>query len=278
MTTSSPPLLFCTISALDRSLADAARLAAGRGLDGVEVTARPPHLDPRAPLDEIRAAAKTLREIGAPALAYGSYLGRRDALGDDAHGAAAGVREARVAAALGARLVRVWADCVPEDADAGFARVVETLGACCDAAREEGAYVVVERHVGSFADTPERIRALFAAVARANLALNYQVLDFLPQRLAAAQPDDARALVPLARYFHLKNTRPAADGAGPMPPGGSIEAGVLDYRAILAAAFAAGYAGPLTIEFLSFERKPVEEKLAADVRFLRALFAELGRA
>jgi L-ribulose-5-phosphate 3-epimerase len=278
MTTSSPPLLFCTISALDRSLADAARLAAANGLDGVEVTARPPHLDPHAPLAEIRAAAKTLRELGAPALAYGSYLGRRDALGDDAHGRAAGAREARVAAALGAPLVRVWADCVAGDADEGFARVVETLGACCDAAREEGACVVVERHVGSFADTPERIRALFAAVARGNLALNYQVLDFLPQRLAAAQPDDARALVPLARYFHLKNTRPAADGAGPMPPGGSIEAGVLDYRAILAAAFAAGYAGPLTIEFLSFEPKPVEEKLAADVRFVRALLEELGRA
>ncbi len=82
----------------------------------------------------------------------------------------------------------------------------------------------------------------------------------------------------LARYFHLKNTRPAADGAGPMPPGGSLESGVLDYRSILAAAFAAGYAGPLTIEFLSFERKPVEEKLASDVRFVRTVLAELGRA
>jgi hypothetical protein len=38
-----------------------------------------------------------------------------------------------------------------------------------------------------------------------------------------------------------------------MPPGGSLAAGVLDYRAILTAAFAAGYTGPLTIEFLSFE-------------------------
>ena len=63
-----------------------------------------------------------------------------------------------------------------------------------------------------------------------------------------------------------------------MPPGGSIEAGVLDYRAILGAAFDAGYAGPLTIEFLGFEPKPVEEKLAADVRFVRALLEELGRA
>jgi sugar phosphate isomerase/epimerase len=63
-----------------------------------------------------------------------------------------------------------------------------------------------------------------------------------------------------------------------MPPGASLAAGVLDYRAILAAAFAAGYAGPLTIEFLSFEPKPVEEKLAADVAWLREVLAELGRA
>ena len=56
-----------------------------------------------------------------------------------------------------------------------------------------------------------------------------------------------------------------------MPPGGSLAGGVLDYRAILAAAFAAGYAGPLTIEFLSFEPLPLEQKLAADVAFLRSV-------
>ncbi len=52
---------------------------------------------------------------------------------------------------------------------------------------------------------------------------------------------------------------------------------MLDYRAILAAAFDAGYAGPLAIEFLSWEPLPIEEKLAADVAHLRALLAELGR-
>jgi sugar phosphate isomerase/epimerase len=142
----------------------------------------------------------------------------------------------------------------------------------------EGGHVVVERHIGSFADTPERIEALLEDVARPNLALNYQVLDLLPQRLAAEQPEDARRLVPRSRYLHLKNFRPAADGAGPMPPGATLAGGVLDYRAILGAAFEAGYAGPLTIEFLSHEPKPVEEKLAGDVAFLRGVLAELGRA
>jgi len=271
-------LAFCSISALDRSLAAAAELAAAAGLDGLEVTGRPPHLAPGAGAEEIRAAGRAVRAAGVAVVAYGSYLGRRDVLGEDAHGAAAAERDARAAAALETPLLRVWADEVAGDADRGRARVRETLRAACDAMAAEGGSVVVERHVGSFADTPERIAALFEDVARPNLALNYQVLDLLPQRLAAAQPEDARRLVPRARYFHLKNVRPAADGAGPMPPGASLAGGVLDYRAILGAAFEAGYAGPLTIEFLSYEPKPVQEKLAGDVAFLRSVLAELGRA
>jgi len=268
-------LALCSISALDRPLAAAAALAAAHGLGGLEVTARPPHLDPSAPDEAIRDAGRAVRDAGVEVVAYGSYLGQAAPGRSQALGAPAAVREAHVAALLGSPLLRVWADCVAGAADAGFAEVVATLRAACDAAAGAGVSVVVERHVGSFADTPERIEALFAAVARPNLALNYQVLDLLPQRLAADQPEDARRLVPRARYFHLKNTRPAADGAGPMPPGGSLAGGVLDYRAILAAAFAAGYAGPLTIEFLSFEPKPVEQKLAADVAWLRGVLAEL---
>jgi sugar phosphate isomerase/epimerase len=274
-----PVLALCSISALDRPLAAAATLAAAHGLDGLEVTARAPHLDPSAPDESIREAGRAVREAGVAVVAYGSYLGQAAPGGGRpaSFGAAAAAREAHVAALLGAPLLRVWADCVAGAPDAGFAEVVATLQAACDAAAGAGVSVVVERHLGSFADTPERIAALFGAVARPNLALNYQVLDLLPQRLAAAQPDDARRLVPLARYFHLKNTRPAADGAGPMPPGGSLAGGVLDYRAILAAAFDAGYGGPLTIEFLSFEPRPIEEKLAADVAWLRGVLAELDR-
>jgi hypothetical protein len=63
-----------------------------------------------------------------------------------------------------------------------------------------------------------------------------------------------------------------------MPPGASIAGGVLDYRAILRASFEAGYRGPLTIEFLSFEPRPLLEKLAADAAHVRGLLRELGRA
>jgi sugar phosphate isomerase/epimerase len=263
---------FCSISALDRPLADAARLAADCGLDGLEVTGRAPHLEDDTSLEAVRDAGRAVRDAGLEVLAYGSYLG---------HGAArdeaAMQREVSRAAALGAPLLRVWAEVDLEAADRGFAAQVKLLQATCDAAREHGIGVVVERHVGSFADTAERVERLFEAVARDALALNYQVLDFLPAERVAAQPDDARRLVPLARYLHLKNYQPNPQAGGPLAPGGSLEGGVLDYQALLGAVFEAGYDGPMTIEFVSWEPRPLEEKLAADVAYLRALLSQLGR-
>jgi sugar phosphate isomerase/epimerase len=264
---------FCSISALDRSLAEAAAAAAAAGLDGLEVTDRPPHLEEGGSLEGAREAGRAVRDAGLEVVAYGSYLGRTGP-----RTAEHARREVAVAEALETRLLRVWVEPVAGAPDAGFAETVELLAATCDAALERGIGVVVERHFGSFAYSPGRIERLVAAVDHPNLALNYQVLDLLPPEDVAAQPDDARRLVPMARYFHLKNYRENPEAGGPLLPGGALADGSLDYGAILAAAFEAGYDGPLTIEFLSFEPRPLEEKLAADVAFVRGLLRKLGRA
>ena len=269
MATVRNPLAFCSISALDRPLARVAELAASLGLDGIEVTARPPHLDLDADLAAVRDAGRTVRAAGSDVVAYGSYLGRFR-LTTPAHAE----REAARAAALGAPLLRVWAEPL-EDAPDDRATVVALLRTACDAARGDGVTVVIERHVGSFADTPERIAALLAAIDRPNVALNYQVLDFLPPEEAPLQAADAATLVRHARYVHLKNYRPNDTPGGPLLLGAALADGVLDYRAILASALAAGYAGPMTIEFLAADARPVEEKLAADVAFVRAVLADL---
>lgn len=264
---------FCSISALDRSLARAAEAAAAAGLDGLEVTDRPPHLEPGASLEAAREAGRAVRAAGVAVIAYGSYLGR-----SGPRSAEHAAREVAVAEALGAPLLRMWAEPVPGAPEGGFDDTVRLLEATCAAAAAREIDVVVERHIGSFADTAERIERLLAAVARPNLALNYQVLDFLPPDAVSAQPADVRRLAPLARYFHLKNYRPNPEAGGPLLPGGSLAAGAIDQRALLEAAFAAGYAGPLTIEFLSFEPLPLERKLAADAAFVRDLLRQLGRA
>jgi len=263
-------LAFCSISALDRSLADAAAAAATAGLRALEVTAHPPHLDPMAGVEAARAAARNVRAAGVEIVAYGSYLGRFGQI-ERAHAE----REAALAAALETRLLRVWAEPIP-DGSSDLSPVLDLLRCACDAAAADGITVVVERHLGSFADTPEQIDRLLDAIDRPNVALNYQVLDFLPCDAAAAQPADAARLASRARYCHLKNYQRNPQDGGPLLPGGSLAEGVLDYRAILAALIDAGYRGPLTIEFLAADPRPVEEKLAADAHFVRAVLAELA--
>ena len=106
-----------------------------------------------------------VRATGAAILAYGSYLGRPEvAARDHAPSArcASRKRSARRASASGRRRSRARPT-------RGFAEVASLLRAACDAAAAGGIDVVVERHAGSFADTPERIERLFAAVDRAEL-------------------------------------------------------------------------------------------------------------
>jgi len=262
---------FCSISALDRSLSEAARAAADAGFQALEVTQRAPHFEEHATLEQARDAGRAARDAGLEVVAHGSYLGRE---GERTPERAR--HEVALAAAMGAPLLRVWAEPLPDLRDEGFAEAVALLRHACVAAAGEGITVVVERHIGSFADTPKRIERLFDAVDRPALALNYQVLDLLTQDALSAQPDDAAALVPLARYLHLKNYRPNPDG-GPLLPGGSLEHGAIDYQALLAAVLEAGYEGPMTLEFLSFEPIPLEEKLAQEIAYLRRVLAALGR-
>jgi sugar phosphate isomerase/epimerase len=264
-------LAFSSVSVLDRSIEDAAALAARNGLDGLEVVAHAPHLDPDTGPEGARAIGRAVREAGLEVTAYGSYLGRfgRTAL---AHAR----REAEIAAALETKLVRVWAEPLDDD-PTDLEPVLELVRLACDAAAPEGITVVIERHLGSFADFPSRIDRLLDAVDRPNAALSYQVLDFLPPAAVPGQAADAARLAGRARYFHLKNYQRNPEGDGPLYPGGSLRHGVLNYRAILSAALAAGYDGPLAIEFLAADARPLEQKLADDVAFVREVLSDLER-
>jgi sugar phosphate isomerase/epimerase len=170
---SRPLLGFCSISALDRPLAAVAELAVANGLDGIEATARPPHVDPAAPLEVHRETARAVRATGAAILTYGSYLGRAEVAGTAAVDAATAVREVRVAEALGARLLRVWAEPLPGAPEGGFAAVAALLRAACDAAWLPPASTSSSSATSDPSPTPER-SSVFAAADRPNFALNRQ--------------------------------------------------------------------------------------------------------
>ena len=266
-----PTVALCSICVMDRSLPDAIALASRCGADGLEVTARAPHLDGTASLAEVREAGERVRASGLEVVAYGSYLSY------SGPGYAEAVeREVARAAALGAPLLRVWAAHSEGSEDARLADVVTLLRAAGDAAAKEGICVVVERHGGTLADTAERTERLLDAVGRANVALNYPTLDGLPAAEATRQPEDARRLIPRSRYFHVKNYRPGPGSSGPLLLGGDVEKGVLDYRAIVAAAVEAGYAGPWAIEFVAFDDRPLEGKVAGSIAWLRGVLEEAG--
>lgn len=256
----------CSIAALDQPLSEVIRLAAAAGADGLEVTARPPHVLPDAGRETLCALADEIRAAGLAVLAYGSYLG---------HGDVEPRREVERTAALGTRLLRVWAPLCPGEPDAGFARTVALLARTCDLAQCEGIDVVVERHIGSFADTVERTVRLIEAVNRENFGLNYQACDFLEPSAVPLQTEDARRLAPHSRYVHLKNYILDPDH-GRLVHGGSLAEGVLDYTSLLGTLLDAGYSGPMSVEFLSAEALPAEERLAHDLRFVRETIAATG--
>ncbi|MGH0030621.1 MAG: sugar phosphate isomerase/epimerase family protein [Myxococcota bacterium] len=263
-------IAFASISALDRPLAEAARAAARSGADGLEVTARPPHLDEIATPDAAQRAGDAVRAAGLEVVAFGSYLGAEGPASEEAI-----AHDVAIARALATPRLRVWpGQSTSDDDDAG--PVVAFLQATCDRAADAGIDVVVERHDGSFADTVARTDRLLDAVARGNLHLNYQVRDLLRPSDLPGLADDVRKLIPRSRYFHLKNYRPNPDEAGPFLPGGDLENGVLDYREILSAAVEAGYAGPYTLEFLAWDERSLEEKISADIACARRILAELG--
>jgi hypothetical protein len=91
-----------------------------------------------APLEVHRETARAVRATGAAILTYGSYLGRAEVSGTDAVDSATAVREVRIAEALGARLLRVWAEPLPGRPEGGFAAIATLLRYACDAAAGTG--------------------------------------------------------------------------------------------------------------------------------------------
>jgi sugar phosphate isomerase/epimerase len=244
----------CTIAALNHPLIQVIQMATKAGLDGLEVTAKPPHLDPEQGVEVARKIGQMVRSAGLDVIAYGSYLGRDDQ--SDAE------REVAIAVALDTKIIRVWAE------GRSFEQTVNLLQTTCDLAAKNGIEVVVERHRDSFADTPDRIEHLFHSIERSNVGLNYQVLDLKHGEPILDVPPEIKQLMKYTEYVHLKNYKAVSEEEGYLPFT-SLASGLLDYRSIIKALISEGCKGPLMIEFLSDDSRISESILAKQVEYIR---------
>lgn len=249
-----------TIAALEEPLERVLDDAAAAALDGVELSARPPHLAADASSKRSKDIARMIESRGLKLICYGSYYGR-------------GPGEFREDEELLRRrceqleppFVRVWAEATRpgetiESTSERLLRLAETLAP---------SQIVIERHAGSFADTATNIRTLLRGVDLERLALNYQPLDQQPLDDAAKAVADAQALLPFSRYMHIKNYRVGPDGT--MALFGSLESGLLDYRELLTTVQHSGYSAPLTIEFVHRDPGTFAQRLKSSVDFVRSV-------
>ncbi|MBB4664846.1 sugar phosphate isomerase/epimerase family protein [Conexibacter arvalis] len=146
---------------------------------------------------------------------------------------------ARAARELGAPGLTVLPG-VPDHADpaAGWERAVEELRWRVDAARAEGVQTRIEAHIGSLVSTPELAARIVAEVP--GLALSLDPTHFTMQAIA---PQRITPLAPLAGHVHLRASRP-----GDLQVAWERDEG--DLAGLLAALEAAGYEGPLCVEYV----------------------------
>lgn len=187
----------CTIANKDRSVESVMDVAADAGCDGIELWGKEPHLGDGSTTTcrELRAAAER-RSLEIPV--YGSYLRP----GTDSFAARAD-SELRIAADLGASLIRVWAgEMEYQDRTTDhWNRTVSDLERLSERAGERGLGVTVERHAGTLTNSTDGARAVIDAVDSDHCGLNWQP-SF--DHSSGDVETDAATLAPLSNNVHIQ--------------------------------------------------------------------------
>jgi sugar phosphate isomerase/epimerase len=126
----------------------------------------------------------------------------------------------------------------PEDPQAGWEQAVQELSWRVEAGAAEGVQTRIEPHIGSLVSTPELAARLVAEVP--GLALSLDPTHFTMQAIG---PERIAPLAPLAGHVHLRASRP-----GDLQVAWERDEG--DLPGLLAALAAAGYDGPLCVEYV----------------------------
>lgn len=265
------------------------RHAAGLGYDAVMLAGKRPHLSPLdATPERLHEARRILSEVGLECAAIAGYT-------DFAGGAAAEVPYlemqidyvsslAKIAAALGARIVRIF---TAYESGAPFAtlwdRTVKSIQECCDRAAADHCTIAIQNHhdLGVHSDA---LLELLSDVNRSNCkvgfdawspALRGEELYKVAQKLAPHTICTTNAdYVKLPRFQYqppLVNYLPAQPDAVRAVPFGT---GFIDYDAFFTGLRDGGFDGLATYEMCSplrggGSRKNLDSCATAYVRWMR---------
>lgn len=285
-----------TIGMPEYSLPQAMRVFAQMGFDGVESLVQgdgyPCAIDFHADAGVLCELRALVDGLGLPFACVSTY--QRDFDSADAakrQAAADGLlRLIDTAQYLGAGLVRVFAGRGCEGAlwPEAAARYAGALRPCAAHAQQARVRLVIELHDGSLADTAENARRLLEGVAQEGAAQEgvahpaVGVLYDQANLFALGAEEYPEAIERLGAYiWHVHVKDMAYREGGGLPARNCMPGeGALDWRAILPALRAAGYAG----EWLSleYERRwspadlpPAAEGLPGALRYFREILAEM---
>ncbi len=247
----------CTITNKDQSVESVMSMAADCGYDGVEIWGREPHIE-NGDDDTCERISNHAKTVGLEIPVYGSYLRAGTDEFDDQL-----ADELRIADALGAPLIRVWAGTQEyQDRTADhWEQVVADLRTLSREAAGRGVEVSVEKHQGTLTNLREGARRLIEAVDSDNCGLNYQPLFFYTAEELKAE---ARELAPYSNNVHVQ--------AVSKPTGHErclLENAYFDCDAILEPFHETSVAGYVEVEFVD-QRQPYPEAARRDLEHLRS--------
>lgn len=146
----------------------------------------------------------------------------------------------------------------PQDWEANSNRLVDALGELSAYARQAGAMVGIEPHVGAALHRPDHALWLVEQVNSPALTIHFDISHFNVQGM---DMDEVVAqIAPHSLHTHVKDERGLAPNHEFLIPG----EGEMDYPRYLRAMDEAGYAGHIVVEIsLMVQRRPNYDPLAA---------------
>jgi len=229
----------CTIAFQKEPLEKIFDLAAGEGIDCVEIWGKENHLPLDAGSGKAAAVARMASQRDLPIFSYGSYVRVFDEESDENF-----KKAVEMTVALSAGILRVWAGGGPS-AEANMEETLPVLAEksrrLAEIAEQAGIIAAFECHAHNLIDSSDCIVSLLQTVNRSNLRSYYQILVEYNGEDPYMQ---AERLAPYTVAAHVHNVYESD-----LEPR-YLESGTLDYPKIASLLAEGGFSGPLFIEFV----------------------------